>query len=284
MKHLFILILICGFISPSTFEVFAQDTQSTTTNNTKYVRLILQNGGMYEGEVLEIDESSFLINTLLLGDMRITKTDIASITYISADEVGQMTMNMSNRTGDINPQATRYFFAPSAMQLKKGEGYYQNAWLIYNQVSYGISNNLTIGMSMTPVGTGGTVKFGLDISDNFHISAGGIAIVPFWDDEPVGIGFTNMTFGNERKNFSIAYGNAFSDDGNEHMLNVSGMLELNYRMWLITENYFLADISIISVGFRRASNKRDALWDFSMIAVPQEEIAGIPWISCTIPF
>ena len=62
MKHLFILILICGFISPSTFEVFAQDTQSTTTNNTKYVRLILQNGGMYEGEVLEIDESSFLIN------------------------------------------------------------------------------------------------------------------------------------------------------------------------------------------------------------------------------
>ena len=284
MKHLFILILICGFISPSTFEVFAQDTQSTTTNNTKYVRLILQNGGMYEGEVLEIDESTFLISTLLLGNMRITKTDIASITYISADEVGQMTMNMSNRTGDINPQATRYFFAPSAMQLKKGEGYYQNAWLIYNQVSYGISNNLTIGMSMTPVGTGGTVKFGLDISDNFHISAGGIAIIPFWDDEPVGIGFANMTFGNERKNISIAYGNAFSDDGNEHMLNVSGMLELNYRMWLITENYFLADISIISVGFRRASNKRDALWDFSMIALPQEEVAGIPWISCTIPF
>jgi len=283
MKHLFILILICGFISPSTFEVFAQDTQSTTTNNTKYVRLILQNGGMYEGEVLEIDESTFLISTLLLGNMRITKTDIASITYISADEVGQMNMS-SNRTGDINPQATRYFFAPSAMQLKKGEGYYQNAWLIYNQVSYGISNNLTIGMSMTPVGTGGTVKFGLDISDNFHISAGGIAIIPFWDDEPVGIGFANMTFGNERKNISIAYGNAFSDDGNEHMLNVSGMLELNYRMWLITENYFLADISIISVGFRRASNKRDALWDFSMIALPQEEVAGIPWISCTIPF
>ncbi len=283
MKHLFILILICGLISPSTFEVFAQDTQSTTTNNTKYVRLILQNGGMYEGEVLEIDESTFLISTLLLGNMRITKTDIASITYISADEVGQMNMS-SNRTGDINPQATRYFFAPSAMQLKKGEGYYQNAWLIYNQVSYGISNNLTIGMSMTPVGTGGTVKFGLDISDNFHLSAGGIAIIPFWDDEPVGIGFANMTFGNERKNISIAYGNAFSDDGNEHMLNVSGMLELNYRMWLITENYFLADISIISVGFRRASNKRDALWDFSMIALPQDEVAGIPWISCTIPF
>lgn len=282
MKHLVILILICGFIYPSTFEVFAQDTQSTTTNNTKYVRLILQNGGMYEGEVLEINESSFLINTLLLGKMRITKTDILSITYISADQVGQM--KMTDRTGDINPQSTRYFFAPSAMQLKKGEGYYQNAWLIYNQVSYGISNNLTIGMSMTPVGSGGTVKFGFDISDNFHISAGGIAIVPFWEDEPVGIGFANMTFGNERKNISIAFGNAFSEDGSTQMLNVSGMLELNYRMWLITENYFLEDMSIISIGFRRASMKRDVLWDFSMIAFPQDEVAGIPWISCTIPF
>ena len=284
MKHLFIFILICGFISPSTFEVLAQDTKSTTTNNARYVRIMLQNGGMYEGEVLEIDESSFLINTLLLGDMRITKTDILNITYISADEVGQMRGLGSNRSGDINPQSTRYFFAPSAMQLKKGEGYYQNAWLLYNQASYGLSDHFTIGMSMTPVGTGGTVKLGFQLSDNVHVSAGGIAIVPFWDDEVVGIGFANMTFGNERKNVSIAFGNAFSYGENQQMLNVSGMIELNSRMWLITENYFLDDVSIISLGFRRASMRRDMLWDFSMIAVPQEEIAGIPWISCTIPF
>ena len=94
---------------------------------------MLQNSGIYEDEVLEIDESSFLINTLLLGKMRISKTDILNITYISADEVGLMTSGKSNRSGVINPQSTRYFFAPSAMQLKKGEGYYQNAWLLYNQ-------------------------------------------------------------------------------------------------------------------------------------------------------
>ena len=31
-----------------------------------------------------------------------------------------------------NPNATRYLFAPSAIPLKKGEGYYQNTYLILN--------------------------------------------------------------------------------------------------------------------------------------------------------
>jgi len=285
MKHLFILILICGFISPSTFEVFAQDTQSTTTNNTKYVRLILQNGGMYEGEVLEIDESTFLISTLLLGNMRITKTDIASITYISADEVGQMTF--SNRKGDVNPQPTRYYFAPSGLQLKKGEGYYQNAWLIYNQVSYGVSDHFTLGMSMTPFGTGGTVKFGTKLSDKVNVSAGGIALVPFTGDSPVGIGFANITFGDERKNLSISSGLGFSDGGdNITLLNVSAMLEVSSNMWIISENYHIVqdELTIISMGVRRASRTRDILWDYALVAIPSEEVFGIPWLSCTIPF
>ena len=343
MRYLLLLTLILGVVLPITFEVSAQDTQSTATNNTKYVRLLLQNGGMFEGEVLEIDESSFLINTLMLGQMRITKTDIASITYISADEVGLMTSGVNTRSVDINPQATRYFFAPSAMQLKKGEGYYQNAWLIYNQVSYGFTDNLTCGLSMTPIGTGGTVKLGKQITEKVHVSLGGIGVLPFTDDfNTMGIGFANITFGDERRNFTLSYGQAFYSDreynnnidhisaytdpdgefhpsdasdgvGNWHydsdgsyhpmfesdyvseivnystpLISIAGMIELNSRMWLITENYFVldsdAELSIISIGIRKASTKRDVLWDFSMVAIPSEEVAGIPWVSCTIPF
>ena len=290
MRYLLLLTLISGFILPVTFDVSAQDTQSAATNNTKYVRLFLHNGGMFEGEVLEIDESTFLINTLDLGKMRITKTDISSITYISADEVGQMTLS-NNRKGDINPQPTRYFFAPSGLQLKKGEGYYQNAWLIYNQVSYGVSDHFTVGMSMTPFGTGGTVKFGGKLSDKVNVSAGGIALVPFTDDDPLGIGFANITFGDERKNLSISTGLGFSDDSdnitdNLTLLNVSGMLQVSSNLWIITENYHIIqeDLTIISMGIRRASRSRDILWDYALIAIPSEEIFGIPWLSCTIPF
>jgi hypothetical protein len=293
MRYLLLLTLISGCILPVTFDVSAQDTQSAETNNTRYVRLFLQNGGMFEGEVLEIDESTFLINTLDLGKMRITKTDISSITYITADEVGQMTK--SNRKGDLNPQPTRYFFAPSGLQLKKGEGYYQNAWLIYNQVSYGVSDHFTVGMSMTPYGTGGTVKLGTKLSDKVNVSAGGIALIPFTGDDAVGIGFANITFGDERKNFSISSGVGFSDGGdNITLLNVSAMLEVSSSLWIITENYQIFqtssysgnpdNVTIISMGIRRASQKRDILWDYALVAIPSEEVFGIPWLSCTIPF
>lgn len=271
---------------PVTFDVSAQDTQSAATNNTRYVRLFLQNGGMFEGEVLEIDESTFLINTMDLGKMRITKTDISSITFISADEVGQMTFS-SNRKGDINPQPTRYYFAPSGLQLKKGEGYYQNAWLLYNQVSYGVSDHFTVGMSMTPFGTGGTVKFGGKLSDKVNVSAGGIALLPFTGDSPLGIGFANITFGDERKNLSISSGLGFSDDGdNITLVNVSAMLEVTSNMWIISENYHIVEdeLTIISMGVRRASRTRDILWDYALVAIPSEEVFGIPWLSCTIPF
>lgn len=285
MRYLILLTLFSGFMLPVTFDVSAQDTQSAATNNTKYVRLFLQNGGMFEGEVLEIDESTFLINTMDLGKMRITKTDISSITYISADEVGQMTF--SNRKGDINPQPTRYYFAPSGLQLKKGEGYYQNAWLLYNQVSYGVSDHFTVGMSMTPFGTGGTVKFGGKLSDKVNVSAGGIALFPFTEDSPLGIGFANITFGDERKNLSISSGLGFSDDGdNITLVNVSAMLEVTSNMWIISENYHIVEdeLTIISMGVRRASRTRDILWDYALVAIPSEEVFGIPWLSCTIPF
>ena len=292
MRYLLLLTLISGFILPVTFDVSAQDTQTPATHNARYVRLFLQNGGMYEGEVLEIDESTFLINTLELGKMRITKTDISSITYISADEVGQM--KFSNRTGDINPQPTRYFFAPSGLQLKKGEGYYQNAWLIYNQVSYGVSDHFTVGMSMTPFGTGGTVKVGGKLSDKVNVSAGGIALIPFSGDEPLGIGFANITFGDERKNLSISSGVGFSESANNiTLLNVSAMFEVSSNLWIITENYQIFqtssnsgnpdNVTIISMGIRRASKKRDILWDYAWVVLPSEEVY-IPWLSCTIPF
>ena len=80
---------------------------------------------------------------------------------------------------------------------------------------------------MTPFGTGGTVKFGGQLSDKVNVSAGGIALVPFTGDSPLGIGFANITFGDERKNLSISSGLGFSDDGdNITLVNVSAMIEV----------------------------------------------------------
>jgi hypothetical protein len=43
-----------------------------------------------------------------------------------------------------NPNATRYLFGPTAIPLKKGEGYYQNTYIILQSFNIGVSNNFSI--------------------------------------------------------------------------------------------------------------------------------------------
>ena len=343
MKNLLLVLLSFTVLFSTPFISSAQETTTEESTAPRYVRIVLQNGGVYEGEVISIDESDFLIKTIMLGNMRIAKMNIASIVDVQKDQMGLM--NVNTRSTDINPQAGRYFFAPSAFQLEKGDGYYHNALVIYNQVSYGFTDYFTAGMSMTPFGAGATIKLGTKISDKVRVSVGGIGLLPFVEDtRSVGIGFVNVTVGDERRNLTLSLGQAFvkyldfqttyvheeaytdsegeyhpsdptsgnynshyDSNGNYHrmydvtgganvtvndsypLISLAGMIEINSNTWIISENYLAfgsdnGQISVISMGIRRASKKRDLLWDYSMIAIPSEDIAGIPWISLTVPF
>ncbi|MCB9270107.1 MAG: hypothetical protein H6561_11110 [Lewinellaceae bacterium] len=55
-----------------------------------------------------------------------------------------------------NTQSARYFFSPNGYGLHPGEAYYQNVWVLYNQVSFGITNNVSLGVG------GASFPFGAD--------------------------------------------------------------------------------------------------------------------------
>ena len=314
--------LSIGMAYSPIFQAQVTDNQHTTSD--KYVRLFLHNGGVYEGRVLEITLDYFLIDTPLMGETKIMKSQISTLTYITQDQMGDMQGN--NRSADINPQSSRYFFSPSAHALKKGEGYYHNIWYAYNSISYGITDDFTAGIALTPFGMGATAKYSYQLSDNLNASVGGIGLLPFNSDAVgstgMGIGFVNITLGDERKNVSLNYGLAwyentrsiyidtyYSDWGtppnyyivghnveytaatNAHMFNVSAMFEASSRIWILLETYFIypqtqdADpVSVNVIGLRSASKKRSALWDWGIVALPSEGVFGIPWIACTVPF
>ncbi|MAO46660.1 MAG: hypothetical protein CL823_05855 [Crocinitomicaceae bacterium] len=332
-------------------QVTSGENAGQSASTSKWVRIVTQSGGIIEGKVLEISLTYFLLDTPLMGQTQVNKDNIAAITYITEDQIGGGSF-MNTRSTDINPQSSRYFFSPSAHSLKKGEGYYHNVWLAYNSLSFGVSDNATVGFTMTPFGTGGTAKIGHQVNDNVTLSVGGIAVLPFFDTGDLmpglaGIGFANITLGSERKNVSFNYGIAsfmsqyrqyftlepyeqYDEDGNYigmspeanhyydidgdgydeyvqmsgwnwvtgrrnfHVINMSAMVEVNSKLWIMTENYHFmntdrstgnnTDISFLIMGIRKASSKRDALWDVGMIAIPQEEVAGIPWLGVTVPF
>jgi hypothetical protein len=104
-----------------------------------------------------------------------------------------------------NPHAGRYFFAPSAFQLKKGETDYHNSLLISNEMGTGLTDDLNVGSNILfNLGFGLAAKFGRALTSNVHISAGGAVLFPFHspvfpvndgENSTAALVFANVTLG-----------------------------------------------------------------------------------------
>jgi len=127
MKTKLILnLLICLVISGS---LFAQ-----TSRDTLQYKIDTKDGNQYVGRIVSEDSIKTVMVTNV-GTITIPAGDIQSKSEI---QVGQI------RNGVLwfnNPQATRYFFAPNGYGLEKGEAYYQNIWLFFNQFVVGVTKN-----------------------------------------------------------------------------------------------------------------------------------------------
>ena len=208
-------------------------------------------------------------------------------------------------------QSTRYFFAPSGIQLDKGEGYFQSN-IALNSVSYGFSSSFTGGALVGFLGGGLTAKIGGQVGDKTHVSAGGIAAMDFFGelDGPLVLGFVNVTRGDNNKNVTLNLGLGNKQDGgfvgydwSPLVFSVSGMMSLKSNMWLITENYLIRPIirpnrvepyiyyhnpgkvQIVSLGIRSYSKRSGWLWDYGLAGVLQDGSGiPVPWFSFTMEF
>lgn len=251
-------------------------SQSTTASSValvqSFVQVTLNDGTLKYGTLLSMDDNDVVLDIVGLGATRIPKyliQDLSSL-QVDAEELERGYNYVSN-------QPSRYFFAPSGIQLAKGDGYFQsNVGL--NSISYGFSDHFTGGVIISVLGAGITAKYGGQVSENVHMSIGGIAGSDYYGnlDRPLVLGFANITLGDENKNltFNVGMGNRFDDgsfysgltvdsvyqqswDGNYYwnpeytyatrneeyqnpfVFNVSGMLPLMPNRWFITENYLV---------------------------------------------
>jgi hypothetical protein len=108
----------------------AQEIQEETL-----VRIEMKDGNEFIGTIQSESESEVVLKTERLGLITIKREDIRSVKEIPPEHI------VSGEYWAPNPQSGRHFWSPTGYGLKKGEGYYQNLWVFFNQVSYGITNN-----------------------------------------------------------------------------------------------------------------------------------------------
>lgn len=253
-----------------------------------------EDGNSFIGSLAEEDSSHLILLTEVYGRIRIPLDRV-----LSRKELKKSSL-VDGEHWFSNPHATRYFFMTNGYGLRKGEAYYQNTWIMYNQISYGITDHLTIGAGIVPLFLFAgaptpawiTPKLAIPIvKDKFNMSVGMILGHILGEGLSFGLGYGDFTLGNRDHNLTFGAGWAFAD-GNwatTPTLTLSGMTRLGRRTYLLTENYYIglneASAGILAVG-GRSVQKRLAV-DYGLIFPLVEEMGtfiAIPWLGITIPF
>jgi hypothetical protein len=264
-----------------------------TRDTTKLYRVEMKDGNEFIGQILSEDKTAILLRTEKLGDLSIKWTEITKLSTVEPAE-----MKNGEHWFD-NPQATRYFWSPNGYGLKKGEAYYQNVWVVFNQVSVGLNDYISLGGGLVPLFLFAgaptpvwiTPKVSIPVVENkFNVGGGGLlATVIGVDATSFGILYGITTFGSRDKNLSlgIGYGYAGTDWANTPTFTLSGMFRTGRRGYLLTENYFIGGVEdnlvLLSIGGRRII-KRSGL-DFGLF-IPSNtggNLVAIPWLGLTIP-
>ena len=255
-------------------------------------RVELKDGTILTGIILSETESHIELQLVDLGILTIDKVKIKNT----------IPLDQSKKTPKAywfkNPHATRLLFAPTAIPLRKGEGYYQNIYIVGNMFNYGVIDNLSIGggfdfitlfsSDVSPL-LNVNIKSGFQITENVHVGVGGLFIV-MPGEFSAGITYGLGTYGSYNTNVTLGLGWGFVDGDFEEkpFIMIGGMARVSEKLWLVSENW-IAPLdggeyyTIISYGIRFAA-KRIAV-DLAFINskdIYQELFIGIPFVDFVI--
>lgn len=222
---------------------------SAQTDSTKVFQIITTDGNEYSGYIIEMNETAVKLKSFALGIISLKKADIKKITEVQKD------MMVGDEVWMDNPQSTRYFVGPSSYGLKKGESYYQNTWIFFNQFATGLSDNFSIGVGTVPLFLFGgystpvwiTPKFSFaDKNEKGGFAMGGLFGTIIGEDESsFGVVYGTATLGSRDNNVTIGLGYGFSSDGfaESPTVNISGIARTGKRSYILGEAY------VISTGY-----------------------------------
>jgi len=275
------------------FFVFISAFVEAQVADSSLVQIETLDGNEFLGTIVKEDALIIVLKTANLGEITIQKKDIKSRIQVLPRQIKE------GKLWFANPQSTRYFWAPNGYGLKKGEGYYQNIYVMWNQFAVGVTDNFSLGGGIIPIFLFGggptpffiTSKFSIPIEkDKINLGAGALlGTVIGGDTGGYGMLFGMSTFGSPDSNLSVGLGYGFADGdwANSPLINVSGLVRFSRRGYFISENYFLntdGEVKgVLGLGGRWIIKK--AALDFIFFSpLGVDSFVIVPGIGFTIPF
>lgn len=277
-------------------------TQSELGNSIR-VEIQLHDNRSIIAALRDLSTNQIQVQNEALGDLTILRSNIKSLRYLPEVAGGQRDILFGN------PHPTRYFFGPSAIPLRKGERYYQNAYILANSVQYGISDHFSMGGgAVIPFAFFITPKWGYQVAPKWHLGYGMLAATSFIKDFNFGlaVAYGSATYGTREHNVTLngGWGAVKQQDPNSSyawrgarrpMFTISGMTRISNRVMLVTENwlfslreydfqtetYSMKNRGVLTGGFRFMGEKNS--FDFGVL-IPAGEAFAIPYIDYVFKF
>lgn len=253
-----------------------------------------EDGNSFMGSIAAEDSSILILLTDIYGKVTIPVKQIKRRKELIQQEL------VKGEYWFRNPHDTRYFFMTSSYGLNGGEGYYQNTWIMFNQLSYGITDYFTLGTGVVPLFlfAGSPTPFWITpkvaipiVREKINLSAGMILGYLLGEDFGFGIGYGAISIGSRDSNLTLGAGWAYADAqwADFPTLTLSGMTRVGKKTYLITENYYIgtgnSSIGIISAGGRSVQKKLAI--DYGLVfpvGVESGTFIAIPWLGIALPF
>jgi hypothetical protein len=272
-----------------------QKALAQVTPDSVIVQIETHDGNHFTGRLLQEDENTVVVMTQTAGKITIAKSAIKRIDKLFASQ------RRADGYWTDNPQATRNFWAPTGYGLKPGEGYYQNIWVLFNQVSVGLTRHLSMGVGMVPLFLFGspsspvwlTPKLSLPLSkDKVNVGIGALIGTTSIGEKGNGFGivYGSSTFGSRDRNFTIGVGYNYNAANaiQRPLINFSALVRVSAKGYFISENYIIpsgdSNVVLIGIGGRRLANRTGI--DFGLMLPFQENMStlvAIPWLGLTAP-
>lgn len=287
-------IVLLFLLLPFPLLVLGNSDEENGINETVYEIKTLD-GTRTVGVLITEDETSITIDIVNVGEITIRRDNIVSMTELDSAQF------RDGRYWFSNPNATRHLFAPNALPVGKGSGYYQNTWIFFNNLNYGITDRFSLGAGFVPVFLFGVSSLPVWIlpkytfpvgTDKLYISAGAMLGGVIGEGSAgVGLIYSNITYGGRNNNLTAGMGYGYQGDegfSNTPVINFSGMRRISQKYYVITENYVISSDGRIetlgSLGIRYAPESFSV--DFAIIRPGDVGggFIGIPWLGVAIPF
>lgn len=270
----------------------------TKEDLSAFYYITLNDGNKIYGQILKREKSELEFQTENLGKISIPVQNIKKIQKV------ERTNLVKGEYWFPNPNSTRYLFSPTAINLKKGEGYYQNADIIVNSANYGVNDNFSIGGGIIlPVVAFITPKVGFKVAKKLHMGVGAmLGVIP--GPSIAGILYGITTYGSIEHNITLGAGYGFAEEESLKgpIVTLSGMTRVGRRAALVTENWGIPIprnnyangsytetteyMVFISYGMRFMPNEK---YSFDFAFINSRDIIeyipiGIPFIDFVIKF